>query len=135
MKKLVLEIEDDFDFCLIAISCHAKDYKLCWAINREFKFVLKREEDIFLKDRNEDISYSLYIYDDELKHCTFHVIENRSGLGYLIPEQKQADYFLMVKGIFDEEEEMIQRLKKIDMVLTAYAVDPNSLKSKNNLLI
>ncbi|NQY66898.1 MAG: IPExxxVDY family protein [Flavobacteriales bacterium] len=135
MKKLVLETEDDFDFALIAISCHAKDYKICWSINKEFKFNLKREEDILIKNRNEDISYSLYIYDDELRHCTVHLIENRSGLGYLIPEQKQADYFVLVKGYFDEVEEMIKRLKKIDVVLTAYSLDPTSLKSKNNLLI
>ncbi|MCH7535490.1 MAG: IPExxxVDY family protein, partial [Bacteroidetes bacterium] len=80
-------------------------------------------------------SYSFYIYDDEVCHCTFHIIENRSGMGYLIPEQNQADYFLMIKGIFDEKNEMIQRLKKIDMVLTAYLVDVHSLKSKKNLLI
>jgi hypothetical protein len=134
MKKLELEAEDDFDFGLIAISCHEKDYKICWAINKEFKFNLKRGKDICLKDRDEDMSYSFYLYDDELGHCTYHIIENRSGMGYLIPEQKQADYFMMIKGIFDEENEMIQRLKSIDMVLTAYVVDADTLKSKNNLL-
>ncbi|NQY11775.1 MAG: IPExxxVDY family protein [Flavobacteriales bacterium] len=135
MKKLVLETEDDFDFELIAISCHAKDYKLCWSINKEFRFNLRREQDIFLKDRNEDISYSLYIYDDVDDHFTIDIIENRSGLGYLIPEQKQADYFMIVKGFFDESEEVIKKLKKIDIILTAYVVDPTTLKSKNNLLI
>ena len=42
---------------------------------------------------------------------------------------------MIVKGFFDESEEVIKKLKKIDIILTAYVVDPTTLKSKNNLLI
>ena len=37
MKYTLLE-EYDYDFTLIGISCHAKDYRICWSINQRFGY-------------------------------------------------------------------------------------------------
>jgi hypothetical protein len=65
------------------------------------------------------------------------LLANRSGNGYLIPEQKQVDFFLEIIGDFNEEQqEYIKiQLKHINEVLMSFEIDPLSLKSRNNLLI
>ena len=44
--KLTLEIENEFDFSLLGISCHAKDYRISWALNNSLNIKLKKEDDI-----------------------------------------------------------------------------------------
>ena len=54
---------------------------------------------------------------------------------YLLPEFKKADYFLKIE---DDEtstvSEIISILNTIDGISTAYTVDTNKIKSKNNLI-
>ncbi|MFD0777791.1 IPExxxVDY family protein [Flavobacterium myungsuense] len=55
---------------------------------------------------------------------------------YLVPELKKVDYFLKIKnnkGIFDLEE-IIKKINTIDRISTVYAVIPETIKSKNNLI-
>jgi hypothetical protein len=54
----------------------------------------------------------------------------------LIPEQKQADHFLMIKGIIHNDRKigLLKLIKATTNVLTAFELDPNKLKSKDNLL-
>ena len=46
--KLTLDIEYDYEFILIGISCHSRDYKLCWAINKQQGFNFIKEAEIEL---------------------------------------------------------------------------------------
>lgn len=42
MSKFQLQIDYDFDFRLIGISCHARDYRLCWALNNHLEIQLEK---------------------------------------------------------------------------------------------
>ncbi|MCB0428503.1 MAG: IPExxxVDY family protein [Flavobacteriales bacterium] len=138
-KKKILTLDDDFDFLLAGISSPLKDYRLCWAVNRELNLTLERTEDleIFPSARSEGNSFSFYTFDDPEDHVTYHIVCNRNAKGMLVPEAKQADYFLMVKGHMPEKRfrEIIGKLKQIANVQMAFQLDPNELKSAQNLLI
>jgi hypothetical protein len=41
-KKHTLSFELEFDFEVIGISCHQKDFKLCWSINETTGWELKK---------------------------------------------------------------------------------------------
>ena len=145
MKKQLLHVDYDYDFLLIGICSHAKDYRLCWEINKILGIKLERENEITL---NSDMSvgagtpsselnaYSLYFYEDEENNNYFHVISNKSSHETLITEQKQVDYFLRIKGNINSGHpgDIIKKLRSIPIVLTAYEIDPNKLKSKHRLL-
>ena len=81
-------------------------------------------------------AYSLYFCEDEESNNCFHVISNKSSNETLITEQKQVDYFLRIKGNNNPgyPAEIIKKLKDIQIVLTAYEIDPNKLKSKYKFL-
>lgn len=138
MNKFKLEIEYDYDFVLIGICSHEKDYRICWAINQKLDFDLKKTEDLEIKEKKqaEPSLFSMYVHENPEEYVEYYVIANRGANGMLVPEQKQADYFLMIRGTITDGqvESIIKQLREISMVLTAYEIDPTQLKSKHNLL-
>jgi len=145
MKKQLLHVDYDYDFLLIGICSHAKDYRLCWEINNILGIKLERENEMTLNPdtsvgagtpSSELNAYSLYFYEDEENNNYFHVISNKSSNETLITEQKQVDYFLRIKGNINPgyPGDIIKKLRSISIVLTAYEIDPNKLKSKHRLL-
>jgi hypothetical protein len=125
----------------LGIVCQHKDYYLCSAINTGLQIELKKIDNLVLmlgkkKDKKESVEFSLYEYEDE-DGKWYYIIGNRSATSrFLIPEQNKIDFFLMLKGQFNdtEVEEIRIKLKQIQVVLGAYKIMPESLKSKNNLL-
>ena len=138
MTKYQLEVDYDYDFILIGISCHVKDYRMCWGLNQKFGFALEKlEEDIEIRHRGGKASsfHSVYSYYNEENHTEYNLVLNKSTSGALVPEQKLADYFMIVRNNFDDSiDELISRIRAIDFVQHAFEVDVESLKSKQNLL-
>lgn len=138
MNKFKLEVEYDYDFALIGISSHEKDYRICWAINNKLSFDLKKTDDLEIKEKKltENSMFSMYVHENPEEFVEYYIIANRCESGLLIPEHKQADYFLMIRGTVTDEqvESLVKQLRDINLVLTAYAIDASQLKSKQNLL-
>lgn len=136
MSKFTLNIEEDYEFSLIGISCHAKDYKLCFEFNKLLEVDFIRTEDLDIDSKKTQGNYSLYEYIDEDNFMDYYLISNRSSKGVLIPEHKAIDYFLLLKGATNDDitDEMIQKISTLQIVLTAYKIDVDTLKSKQNLI-
>ena len=152
MAKLTLDIEYEFDFNLIGISCHQKIFKLCWAINKDLKLNLKKTDDYVVEQvqPNTQLNCLRYEHIDKKSELQYWVIENKGnilkptdddyeiiGSGLLVPEMKNVDYFLVLKGNFFDHfyNNIISELKNISFILTTFNVEVESLKSKNNFLI
>lgn len=136
MAKLTLEVSYDFDFILIGISCHEKDYRLCWSVNNALEIDLKKTTDhiLELKNQKENQNYSRFEYINEDTFSEYFILANRSENGLLVPEQKQTDYFLIVRSNNVSAEDIIAKLKEGDFINAAYPIDVNLLKSQHNLL-
>lgn len=138
MKKLTLNIEEDFelDFDLIGISCHEKDFRLCYEFNKCLEIDLYRIKDLEIVVKNSKGNYSLFEYNDEENRINYYLISNRSEKGTLIPEHKSIDFLLQLKGVTGDGfvEELITKICSISSVLTAYKIEVDSLKSKQNLI-
>jgi hypothetical protein len=132
MSKFVLNIEEEYDFSLLGISCHAKDYRLCWELNKTLHLELVRVEDYLL----DKATFSFYEFQDEENYLSHYFIANRGSEGYLIPEQKKVDYWLISKGNISDSliDDFICKINSVSLVLTSFNIDPNQLKSKQNLL-
>jgi hypothetical protein len=137
--KYSLDDEVEYDFKLIGISCHEKDYRLCWGINSVMEFTLERTEkelQTFPTKKNPQVStHTLFSAFDQDSENEFHLIVNRTSMGYLIPEKPQADYLFLIKedGGLDIND-LLQRLRSISFVLTTFMIEVETLKSKDNLL-
>jgi len=139
MAKLTLDFEPEFDFLLVGISCHLKDYRFVWMLNQHLNYQLKRDEDLsMIVDKLKTKSlFSIFSYEDEENHIAYSLISNRGDAGILIPELKTVDYLLQIRGPLEDEEleALVEAIKKVPNVLTAFSIDPTSLKSGASLLI
>lgn len=133
--KNVLNVEDDYDFSVLGISCHAKDYRLCWEINKALNVDLEKQNYI-VSEKNSETAFSNASYFDEDKHIEYVLISNKNEGGVLIPEHAQLDYFIKIHGPQHEviAEDSRSVLLNIDFVLAVVELKPNELKSKMNLI-
>lgn len=161
LGKHTLKIEYDYDFVLIGISSHEKDYRICWALNKILELDLTKNESLEIKTKKQDTPsfFSLFSFENTEEFLEYFVISNLSEnklsaakdttlfakgdkdshsteIGILIPEQKQMNYFFVIKGEVAKKErnEIIRKIKKLDFIQTAVHIDVNELKSKNNLI-
>jgi hypothetical protein len=65
-----------------------------------------------------------------------YIIANKGTEGFLVPEMKKVDFFLLIRNYIDDDDLklIISKLNKVPEVLVAVEVDPKKLKSKENLI-
>ena len=154
----VYKLLDDFyepTYSLIAIHSYLEDYRLAYYLNLHLKSSFKRLP--YNLDFENDSSFSVYQWEDHYEDITWHLITNKcrteqrtqktvnSGLfgetaasvtTFLVPEYKKADFLLKVDcdDTHKSLEKTLHGILRIPHITTAYSIDPNQLKSKNNLI-
>jgi hypothetical protein len=133
-----LKYEPDLDFVLIAITAPVKDYRLCFRINKQIRIQFSKCPELCLHPLpgGEESWFSHYSYIGKERDEDYHLLGNKGSSGFLVPEMRTADYFLLVRSFIDEEElgDLISGLNRIPEVVVAAEVDPRKLKSKENLI-
>jgi len=102
------------------------------------KFNLKRINDLPVYSSKLDllINYPLFEFEDNDTTLYYYFFSNHNPESKLFPSLKTTDYFLLVNGRISENRktELINNIKKIPKILTAYRVDLNKTKGLNNFL-
>ena len=157
--KLNLEEFDEIDYYLIAIHTSLEDYRLAYFINQKLPINLnKSRNEIQINIKEGETNFSRFYYNDTEKDVSWNLIQNKNEViqykkentqnlfsnvtmevstkVFLLPEFRKADYFLKIENNDDTMNvSKIQiLLNTIDNVSTAYMVDTNRIKSKNNLI-
>jgi len=124
--RFILEQVDEIDFSVLGINSHAKGYKLCWNINKELQLNFEKTEDQMI---NKEMMFSRYFCTTN-KGDEYSIIANRSKKGYLIPDQKSVNYFLIAnnRNWLAEKKEFIDKLRENKEVLLVFELD--AVKSK-----
>jgi len=150
---------DEIDYHLIAIHTSLEDYRLAYFINQKLPINLfKNENEIQINIKEGETKFSRFSYQDIEKTISWNLIQNRNEViqqkneksqnlfsniimevstkVYLLPEFKKVDYFLKIENMDDvmNVEEIQALLNTIDSISTAYTVDTNNIKAKNNLI-
>src|SRR6185312_14140326 len=128
LNRKVLKFEIDLDFVLIALTTSLKDYRICYLINKflNFNFVKIPDLSVDISPDSGPGLFSLYHYNWEATETDFYFIANKGSDGYLIPEIRKADYFLLIKNYIDENDldKVISTLNKIPEIVAAVKIDP-----------
>jgi hypothetical protein len=140
MTKTKLTFEPDCDYLLIAISCHQKNHKVAWSIGKVISCSFEKTTPHLAyvgRSREMNGQFDHYIASSYGGHLSYHLLANQSSSGLLIPEEKQADFFLVITGLYKsvDQEQLIQLIKSSSIVLTAYTIEPDQLKSKDKLIL
>jgi len=136
-KKHKLNIEIKYDFKLIGIASHDKDYKLIWSLNQTLDLNFAKQYYHIVYNKKLDTEQRFSHFQAEENNVTYNLISNRSEDGYLADEINNFDYFLQLIGAVSSEDRnaIIKKIKEIENVLTAIKLDPNCLVSKHKLMI
>ncbi|MEZ2338463.1 IPExxxVDY family protein [Mucilaginibacter sp. RCC_168] len=138
LNRKFLKFEIDFDFVLIAITTSLKDYRICYLINKSLNFNFTRSNDLAVDiyQGAEPVLFSLFHYQWETTETDFYFIGNKGSDGYLVPEIRSADYFIMIRNYIDDDDldNLISTINKIPEVVAAVKIDPKKIKSRENLL-
>lgn len=138
MNKTTLKFELDLDFKLIAVSSQLKDYVFCFKINKQLNTDFCKVSDLELpfNGGSENNYFSRYYFLMLDVDTEFHIVSNKGSEGFLVPEMKKADFFILIRNYYDQDEfkQLMMQLNKMPDVLLALEVDPKKLKSKENLI-
>ena len=138
MNKVTLKYELDLDFILIAITSSLKDYRLCHFINKFAGLNLAKTDDheVWVSPVGRAF-FSRYAGFSEITDTEYYLLANKGAEGgFLIPEMRHSDYFLLVKNFIDDEdlEALQENIACIAEVVVATEISPQKLKSKENLI-
>lgn len=157
VHKLILDdVFDEVLFTLMAIHCALEDYRLAYLLNKHLGITLTRK----LSDldyNNGKSTYSIFEWEDHKQLITWSLVSNVcktesyqqinyeslfenqekvTKTTHLIPEYKRVNYFLKIDYQFNysKEKYILDSILKIPQIVTAYSIDTNQLKSKDNLI-
>lgn len=155
-KIQTLDISEfnETNYDLLAINTTIEDYLLAFNINQKLQLSLSRHKnDIVSANNVGEVTFSRYGFEDEIRDLYWSLVQNQKWLAisdnnsslfeeaqqkvYLLPEFKNADYFLKIEDSeFDNDElqKILNQIKSIHNVSTVFTVDVEKLKSKNNLI-
>ena len=162
-KNLNIDFKYDYDFILIGICSALKDYQICYKINKDlntFLFRSNTDMEMAFNQGNQKARFSLYEYWNNQYETQWYLLANKTKISckpitnkvktifdeiekesivikYLIPEHQKIDYYLQIHGVFslDRKKKLINDLKSISQVVSAYEISSASLKSKENLIV
>lgn len=138
VQRYKLEVDYEYDFILIGISSHEKAHRVAWGANQSLELDLTRTDSymISLKKNEPASEFTRFTWEHPDFEATYTLLSNKGTHGLLVAEQNQADYFLLAQGPFtpEDEQEMISKLRTVNFILMAYKIDPQILKSKQNLI-
>ncbi|WP_299675527.1 IPExxxVDY family protein [uncultured Dokdonia sp.] len=155
--KLVLEDDFGYDFTLIAIHGAIESYYLAYLLNKHLKLRFKMSRnDLVINHNTISAEFPMYEYYNEKQYTTYHLFSNLTKIKkehsndisnlfesetaverrYFLEDLPRVDYLLKIReeGSGFAQTKTLKELNQIPQIVTAYTVDINQLKTKENLI-
>lgn len=157
--KLLFDDEFEEPFTLIAIHSSEEEYKVAYLMNKHLHTRFhRRKVDIDFTFDGLTTHFPIFDYTDEINYNQFYLVANKcrtfeaslqssGGLfaemdsekakdHFLLPEFKKVDYFLKIYSDFENitVSTFTSEINKIKQIISAYIVETDNIKSKNNLI-
>ena len=125
MAKKLLRVSLDTNFSLFGISCHLKDFRFAWTINRHLQLDFKKSNP-YIKEKKQE--FSQYVYQLDLE--TIYLFANKSQSGFIITKMKHVDYWILFENILDKKakQQFLNKIRSIEYVLTAFEEENRQIK-------
>ena len=133
VTRFTLDCPQEIDFTVLAINSHVKSYKLCWNINNTLQATFEKKEDHNIQNEFWFARY-MYICDEGVE---YNLLANRSKQGYLIPSQKNVNYFLVIKNNYwtQDKKEFITKLSVTKDILLVFELDTTLIKDIDRFIL
>ena len=128
-KKVFLETRSEPTlFTLFGISCHLKDFRLSFLLNKKLELEFVKKEDF--------MGFSFYFCRDEDRFNAYYLLGNRGQDAILLPDLKQTDFLLLLEGPVKktQKDRLLEKIRGIQNVLTAFEVRFETIKNYESML-
>lgn len=154
-----LDMGEEFEepYTLIAVHCGEEEYKVAYLMNQHLNTRFQRRRiDIDFPSEGMMVTFPIFDFLDEFNYSQFYLVANKcriveasmqssGGLfseidsekdHFLLSEFKKVDYFLKIYSDFENVslQSLISQINNIEQIVSAYVVETDSIKSKNNLI-
>lgn len=158
IRKLHLDDFDQDDYTLIALHTILPGFRLAYLLNKVLKlqFIKNKVEYTLIKNQNE-IGFTYFKFEDAKNFLTWKLIENKKEIQIdknttefnlfeditnesqqylLIPELNKTDFILKIEGDLYEHQQndLLEKIKEVNYIYSAYSINQEKFKSKNNLI-
>ena len=134
MKTYKIDNEYEIDILVLGINSHVKLYKLCWQINKKLnKRFVKNQNHIPQNTKKQ--SFERYSFTEENTQTEYNILSNRCNSGYLDPNNKSINYFLIVQGGLYSSKKIIESLNKIKDVLLVFELNLSKINTITPFII
>lgn len=157
VHKLILDdIFEEVECTLIAVHSAIAAYRLAYLLNKYLSINLTRRK-LDLDFSSNNASYPIFEWEDSKQLLAWSLVSNTcrteilkqntitslfdteekvTKTAYLVPEYKAVNFFLKIDNEFNlsKEKQILKTILEIPQVSTAYSIDINQLKSKDNLI-
>ncbi|MBC8045229.1 MAG: IPExxxVDY family protein [Fimbriimonadaceae bacterium] len=139
VKKKLMMPDAESECVSIGIVSPLKDYRLCWFLNNCLDIDLQKVNDLDITDpqKRKQLLFTRFKYEEPVTRSEFYVLQNKINAAYLLPEIKQADFILLIKGSYyqQHQKEIINKIKTVQEIQITVPFDMATLKSKKNILL
>jgi hypothetical protein len=137
MAKLKLKPVDKLvDPAVIGISSHVNPHRLCWSLNKTLGLELTRRSDLVNEEDGVRACYAAFEQVIEPEGFRWTLVNNHSGSGILVKQQRQTDYFLLMDPELQEDHpDTLERVRSAEFILTAYPLVLDQLRNGHLLLL
>lgn len=129
MKTKLLQFDIELEFALIGISCHLRDYRFVWLLNKALGCEFSKTKYFSLLYKETHFSQ----YESKEGFSTNYVFSNRSANGFLINNMKQVDFWMRMSQDDDltiNIEDQIKTINSIPEVQIAFEERTQKVKEQ-----
>jgi len=134
MKTYKIDNEYEIDFLILGVNSHIKSYKLCWEINKKLNTYFVKTNN-HTNPNNETQSFERFTYTDKHTETQYNILSNRSESGYLDPNNKSVNYFLVVQEGIYSSKKIIESLNQIEDILLVFELNLSKINSITPFII
>lgn len=137
MAKNKISYQYVFNYKVIAISTHLKDYRVSFYLNSLLNLKLKKVDDLIVDNKSEANaqSFEQQTYIDKDTETSYYLIHNKGTGVFFLPTLKKFDFLFILKteNEIENQEETLNILKNSSHFQMVYKVA--SLSKKENKII
>lgn len=124
MAKFQLDMEIECDFDLLGIGSHVGSHRMAWELNRIFGWQLEFDREIDSISNNIETRHIVLRYCNDEEGLDIALILNRVPDGVLATGAASLDYLLRLGAGILESEDVINRIRKSNLVTLVTNLDP-----------
>jgi hypothetical protein len=134
-KTIVLDIEEDYSFDIVGVSCPLKDYRFIFFLNKALGFHFERKNLLEFNYKNVKSEHSVYYYYDKLNESEFICVSNKSKNSLISPEYKHMDFLILVNSENGDDylKDIVKQIRSQKQIIMASLLDSEKIKAYKNL--